>query len=130
MSHAIIIFQFKRFITGLMKCQDVMYFRFTHSNAFHFRSSHRGCVTRTRKGSREPLVTFWLITRAFCYRHTTYQIIQAIYQYQNIDIHTSMCRYVLLIRTSKHQNTSEKGNVACYCQPLVNKFAVRPWFSL
>jgi hypothetical protein len=38
-------------------------------------------------GSKEHLVSFWLIIRALCNWHWKYQMIYAIYQYHTISIH-------------------------------------------
>jgi hypothetical protein len=86
--------------------------------------SPRGKLQGVRWGSREPHVNFRLIIRALCYRHRKYQII---HQYQNIDTHTSIYRYILPVPTSKCQNENEKKNIACWCEPLVNKLAANPW---
>jgi hypothetical protein len=48
-------------------------------------------------GLHEPLFNFWLIIWAFCYWHSKYQMIQAIYQYQ--DTH----QYVFLHPTFRCQ---------------------------
>jgi LPS O-antigen subunit length determinant protein (WzzB/FepE family) len=59
-----------------------------------------GVVERVQTGSRETLVNFSLIIRALTYRQY-HRTIQAIHQYQNIDISTY--RYILHASTSKPQ---------------------------
>jgi hypothetical protein len=59
----------------------------------------RGVLRGAWRGSREPLVNFWLITRALCYLHRKYKTIQAIHTHENIDTHKSIYRYILPVPT-------------------------------
>jgi hypothetical protein len=104
-----------------------------------FRASHEltrretqilltGVLQWARRGSSESLVNLWLINRALCYRNRKNQIIQAIDQYQNIDTHAWIYRYILPAPPSKCQNKNEKENIACWCETLVNKLAAHPRF--
>lgn len=47
----------------------------------------RGVLQGARRGLGQPFVKFRLITGALCYRHGKYQIVQAMPQYENIDMH-------------------------------------------
>jgi hypothetical protein len=78
------------------------------------------CAAGGSEWLARALVSFWLIIRALCYWHREYQIIQSMHQYQNIDTHTSLCRYILPVPTSKCQNETE--NLTCWCEPLLRNW--------
>jgi hypothetical protein len=51
-----------------------------------------------------------------------YKVIYTIHHYKNIDIHTTVYRYILAVPTSKCQNE----NTTCWCEPLVKTLVEDP----